>query len=135
MNWELVNLPAVLAAAISTFLVGGLWYSPLLFAQAWMRENGFSETDLRRHSKGRAFGGSAVFALIMAFNLALFLADEKTDLAWGVAAGALAGVGWVATGLGTVALFENRTWTYIAINSGYQIVSFLVMGAILGAWR
>lgn len=135
MNWELVNPLAVLAAALSTFVVGGVWYSPLLFARAWMRVNGFSEADVRRHSKGRAFGGSAVFALIMAFNLALFLADEKTDLTWGVTAGALAGVGWVATGIGTVALFENRSWTYIVINGGYQIVSFLVMGAILGAWR
>ncbi len=135
MNWELVHWPAVAVAALATFVVGGLWYSPLLFAKPWMRVNGFSEADLQRQSKTRAFGGSAGFALIMSLNLALFLADEGTNLAWGLAAGGLAGVGWVATGLGMTALFENRSWTYIAINSGYHIVSFLVMGAILGAWR
>ncbi len=135
MNWEHVNLLAVLAAALSTFIVGGLWYSPLMFAKAWMHANGFSEPDLQRQSKGRAFGGSAVFALIMSLNLAIFLADEKTDLAWGIAAGGLAGVGWVATGLGMTALFENRSWSYIAINGGYHAVTFLIMGAILGAWR
>jgi len=32
-------------------------------------------------------------------------------------------------------MFENRSWVYIGINAGYQIVSFVVMGAILGAWR
>lgn len=135
MNWEHINLLAVVAAAVSTFVIGGFWYSPLLFAKAWMRSNGFTEADLLRHSKARTFGGAAIFALIMALNLALFLADEKTDLAWGITAGGLAGLGWVATGLGTTALFENRSWTYIAINGGYHVVSFLVMGAILGGWR
>lgn len=135
MNWELVHWPAVVIAALATFVVGGLWYSPLLFAKPWMRVNGFSEADLQRQSKARAFGGSAGFALVMSLNLALFLADEKTDLTWGLAAGGLAGVGWVAAGLGMTALFENRSWTYIAINGGYHVVSFLVMGAILGAWR
>lgn len=135
MNWELVHWPAVVIAALATFVVGGLWYSPLLFAKPWIRVNGFSAADLQRQSRVRAFAGSAVLALIMSLNLALFLADEKTDLTWGLAAGGLAGVGWVAAGLGMTALFENRSWTYIAINAGYHVVSFLVMGAILGAWR
>jgi hypothetical protein len=132
---ENVNFWAVLVAALASFLVGGLWYSPMLFAKVWMRANGFSEEDLKKNNMARAFGFSFLFALIMSFNLAMFLADSKTDLAWGATAGALAGVGWVATGFATVALFENRSWTYIAVNVGYQIISLVLMGAILGAWR
>jgi hypothetical protein len=41
----------------------------------------------------------------------------------------------VALGIATVALFERRPWSYILINGGYWIVSFVVMGTILGAWR
>jgi len=43
----------------------------------------------------------------------------KTTVVWGMTAGALAGVGWVAAGLGIIALFENRSWTYILVNGGY----------------
>ena len=135
MKLEHVYLLPILVAALSTFLLGGLWYSPLLFGKAWLRENKFTAEDANRINQARAFGGSAVFALIMSANLAMFLADEKTTLAWGTAAGALAGVGWVATAIAVIGLFENKSWTYIGINAGYQIVSFVVMGAILGGWR
>jgi hypothetical protein len=52
-----------------------------------------------------------------------------------MAAGALAGFGWVAMAIAIIAVFENRSWSYIAINGGYMTVAFIVMGAILGAWR
>ncbi|MGH9389878.1 MAG: DUF1761 domain-containing protein, partial [Vicinamibacteria bacterium] len=58
-----------------------------------------------------------------------------TTVAWGATAGLLAGLGWVALGIGIVALFERRSWTYILVNGGYFVVAFTVMGAILGAWR
>ena len=77
---------------------------------------------------------SFVFALIMAVNLAMFLDAPDTTVAWGATAGLLAAI-WVALGIGTVALFERRPWSYILINGGYWIVSFVVMGTILGAWR
>lgn len=135
MNPNQLNIAAIVVAALSTFVIGGLWYSPLLFGHAWMRENKFTDADVARGSKVRAFGGSAVLALIMAVNLAFFLADAKTTVTWGMTAGALAGVGWAAASLAIVALFEQKSWAYIAINAGYLIVSFVVMGAILGAWR
>jgi len=135
MNLEHFNIAAVVVAALSTFVIGGLWYSPLLFGRAWMRENKFTEADVARNSKARAFGGTAVLSLVMSANLACFLADAKTTLVWGMTAGALAGVGWAAAAIAVIALFEQKSWTYIAINGGYQIVSFIVMGAILGGWR
>lgn len=135
MKLDQINFLAVLVAALSTFVIGGLWYSPLLFGRAWMRENKFTDADVQGFSKPRSFGGSAVLALVMAANLAMFLAEEKTTVTWGITAGALAGVGWVAAAIGVIGLFENRSWTYLGINAGYQIVAFVVMGAILGAWR
>lgn len=135
MDMSMVNWLAVVVAALATFLIGGLWYSPALFYNAWLAANGFTKEQAESGSKGRAFGGSFVFALIMAANLAMFLADPKTDWVWGATAGFLAGFGWAAMAVGTVALFENRPWSYILINGGYHAVSFTVMGAILGAWR
>ena len=135
MDFSTINYFAVLAAALSTFVLGGLWYSPLLFGKAWMRANNFTDADLQTFSKARMFGWSFFLALIMALNLAMFLAAPNTNLKWGMAAGALAGLGWVAMSIAIIGLFENKSWKYIAINGGYMTVAFVIMGAIIGAWR
>lgn len=129
------NFLAALVAALSTFLVGGLWYSPLLFARPWMELNGLTDADLKRGGMAKIFGGSFMLALVASLNLAFFLADGKRDLAWGATAGALAGVGWVATAFGSTYLFERKPFKLFLINAGYHAVTFVLMGAILGAWK
>lgn len=135
MDFSSINYFAVLAAAVSTFVLGGLWYSPLLFGKAWMRANSFTDADLQTFSKARMFGWSLLFSLVMSLNLAMFLSGPTTNLTWGMAAGGLAGFGWVAMAIAIVGLFENKSWKYIAINGGYMTVAFVIMGAIIGAWR
>lgn len=130
-----INYLAVFAAAFSAFVLGGVWYSPVLFQKAWMKANGFSDADVAKGSPAAMFGGAFVLCLIMSANLAAFLAGPETTVAWGAAAGALAGVGWVACGIGVVALFERRPAAYSLINGGYWAVALTIMGAILGAWR
>src|SRR6185436_16710421 len=130
-----INHFAVIAAALATFVIGGLWYSPLLFHKAWMNANGLTEQDLNKGSMGKVFGISFLFSLIMAYNLAAFLSGPDTTVAWGAAAGALSGIGWVALSIGILGLFERRSLKYVLINGGYFAVSFVVMGLILGAWR
>jgi hypothetical protein len=71
----------------------------------------------------------------MAANLAAFLGDPSVTFGFAVFAGVAAGLGWAAMGLGVIALFERRPWSYILVNGGYLTVSFAAMGAILGAWR
>jgi hypothetical protein len=129
-----INHLAVIAAALSAFGIGGLWYSPLLFHRAWMNANGLTEKDLNKGT-ARVFGLSFLFSIIMSYNLAAFLAGPDTTVRWGAIAGGLAGIGWVALSIGVLALFERRSWKYILINGGYFAVSFVVMGTILGAWR
>jgi hypothetical protein len=130
-----INWFAVLAAAVSTFVLGGLWYSPFLFGRAWMRVNNLNEADLAKSNMAKIFGLSFFFAVIMAANLAAFLAEPKTTASWGATAGFLAGFGWVTLAIATIALFERRSWKYTLINGGYMTVSFVIMGLILGAWR
>jgi Protein of unknown function (DUF1761) len=130
-----LNWLAVVAAAVSTFVLGGLWYSKALFGRAWMSVNRLNDADLAKGNRIKLFGLSFVFALIMAANLAAFLAEPKTTASWGATAGFLAGFGWVALAIATIALFERRSWKYVLINGGYMTVSFLIMGLIIGAWR
>ena len=128
------NYLAILVAAVSTFLLGGIWYGPL-FGRAWMRECGFTEESLKRMGgMGRIFALSFVLELIMAFNLAAFIGGKAT-LAFGLFAGAAAGVGWVTLAFGVTYLFEHRSLKLFLINASYHAVAFTIMGAILGAWR
>jgi hypothetical protein len=131
MDLSRVNYVAVVVAALSSFLIGGLWYSPILFAKAWMREAGLDEARLRE-KVATVFAGAFVLALVIALNLAVFLGEHAT-IAWGAGAGALAGIGWAATSLATVFLFERRSLMLIVIDGGYLAVSYTVMGAIIGA--
>lgn len=130
-----INYFAVLAAAVSAFVLGGLWYSPLLLYRPWLRANGFTEADVQKGNPATIFGLAFVFSLAMAANLAAFLAGPGTTAAWGTTAGALTGFGWVAPAIGVVALFERRPWSYILVNGGYWGVALTMMGAIIGAWR
>ncbi len=130
-----INVWAVLAAAVVNFVVGGMWYSPALFGRIWMRANGFTEEDLKKGSPAKIFGLSFLFCLVMSANLAAFLAGPETTFPFALAAGTAAGLGWAALGLGVIALFERRPWSYLIVNGGYLTVSFAAMGAILGAWR
>jgi len=123
---------AVLLAALATFLIGGLWYSPVLFAKAWMRHTGLTEQDLARGSKAAVFGGAFLNALVASLVLALFL-GPKTGAAFGATAGFMVGFGWVGTSLATTFLFERRPRALIAIDAGYHVISFTLMGLILGA--
>lgn len=135
MNPEYINVPAVFVAAVLPFVLGGLWYSPVLFGKAWMRENRFSDEDLAGGDQPKIFGLSFVFFLLMSANLAAFLATPDTTLAFGILAGFLAGFGWVALSIAVIALFERRSLNYMLINGGYMVVAFMIMGTVLGAWR
>ncbi len=136
MHHELsFNYLAILAATVSTFLLGGLWYSPLMFGAAWLKEVGVNpEAPGEKEKLGRIMGVSFVLELIMAFNLAAFIGAKSTWV-FGMAAGAAAGFGWVALALGVTYLFERRSLRLFFINAGYQGVAFTIMGAILGAWH
>ena len=63
MNLSLVNVWAILVAAISAFVIGGLWYSPALFGRAWERANGFAESP---KAQPKVFVLSFLFSLLMA---------------------------------------------------------------------
>lgn len=128
-----VNLLAVLTAAVASFLLGGLWYSPLLFAKAWQREAGVSDAQMKNANMGLIFGLSFVLSLVAAFVFALFL-GPRPPLALGLGAGSSAGLCWVASSFGINYLFERRSLKLFLINGGYHTLQFTVIGLILALW-
>ncbi|MBB5393992.1 DUF1761 domain-containing protein [Mucilaginibacter sp. AK015] len=134
MDTSLINWPAVIVAALSGFIVGGIWYAPPVFGNAWMTDSNLTTQQVQKGNKAKIFGFTLLFSLIMAANLAAFLAAPKTDVSWGATAGFLAGV-WTFGAIAIHSLFELKSWRYIFINGGYSVVSLTIMGAIIGIWR
>lgn len=131
-----INLLAVVAAALSSFLLGGLWYSPVLFGRAWARGNGMTPEQAAAKTKHPAwvFGGAFVLSLVAAFVFALFLGpNPAVDSA--MKAGFAAGACWVAASFGINYLFANRTLQLWLIDGGYHTVQFTLFGLILGLWH
>lgn len=130
-----INHIAVFVCAIANLALGALWYSPALFYKAWSRETNLSEEQLAKSNPAKTYGLAFFFALIISYNLAFFLGDAQTGAAWGATAGFLAGFGFSALIFAIVALFEQKSWKYIFINSGFITVYFTLIGFILGVWR
>jgi hypothetical protein len=128
-----VNWLAVIAAALSMFVLGAVWYSPLLFVKPWAKAAGLEIDYANRGNFPLILGISFVLTLIMAANLAFFVngLDLGTTIFYSVAAG----LGWAALSLWVISLFERRPFAYVLINGGYLTVGFAIMGLILGLWR
>jgi len=129
-----INHIAVIVCAVMSLVIGFVWWSPFLFQKPWQAEVGLSDEQLAKANPAKTFGLSFLLAWIVSYNLAFFLGAPGTTWQWGIAAALLAAT-WVVTMFVIIALFEQRTFRYIAINCGYVIVYFAVIGFILGVWR
>ncbi len=126
-----INWLAVGAAAVSSFILGGVWYSAL-FAKAWQGAAGLTDAQVKAGNPALIFGGSFVLALIASATFAIFLGPD-IDAATGALYGLTAGLCWVAGSFGINYLFERKSLTLFLINGGYHTLQFTLIGAILGA--
>ena len=126
-----MNYLAVIVAAVSSFMLGGLWYSPALFGKAWNAENGGEKPP---GHPAKVFGVSFVFSLIAAACFAYWLGPAPA-LDAALCAGALAGAGLVATSFGINYQFAQRSTKLWLIDGGYHTAQFLIFGLILGLWH
>jgi uncharacterized protein DUF1761 len=140
MEFMGVNLWSVLAAAVATMIVGFLWYSPFLFAKPWTLAMGYDPNDKAkmeemRRGAGKLYGITFVASLISAFVLAKII-DVTTVSAvlYGMKIGFAVWLGFVTTVQLTSTLFKRRPIKLYLIDTGYQLVCYLAMGAILAKW-
>ncbi|MDP4223642.1 MAG: DUF1761 domain-containing protein [Bacteroidota bacterium] len=129
-----LNWLAIIVAAVSAFVLGALWYSPLLFVKRWKKESGVTDEMVKNTNMVQLFGLSFLLSLIASFFLAMFI-GAKAGAGFGAMAGFMAGLGWVFTFMGISYLFERKSLVHFLINSLYSIVSLTIMGLIIGAWQ
>lgn len=133
-----VNYLAVLTSGVVIFVLGGLWYSRALFAKRWMALMGKSEADLKAGSSGAVplmlllvfvCGLLAAWALAVTLNHFANPTPVRGAMVGGLWLG-FAGATSYANGL--FSMKPKQLWL---IDSGYNLVSFMLAGLILGAWR
>jgi hypothetical protein len=127
-----LNWLAIAVATLSSFVLGSLWYGPL-FGKGWMQDTGMTKEKGAQVSMLKTFGGTFVLNLAIAFALATLIGPHA---GWkmGLHAGLFGGLFFVATAIGVIYLFEQRSLRLWLINSGYQVVNFSIMGTIIGLW-
>jgi hypothetical protein len=158
-----INFLAIIGAALSTLVVGFIWYNPKVFGTIWMRETGTTEESAKQGANmAMIFGMSIVYAFFIAFVLqfltihqygamgmvggnieaakpsyAAFMADYGTayrTFKHGALHGFITGLFFALPVVGTSALYERRSWKYTMIVGGYWVVACTIMGGIVCAW-
>jgi len=135
-----INFLAVFVAAIASMVLGFLWYSPMLFARPWTRLMGIDPDDKVKLAEmqkgaGKLYGISFVASLVSAIVLAKIIAISTViTIPYGMKVGFAVWLGFVATVQLTGALFAKQPTKLFLINTGYQLVCYLAMGAILAKW-
>lgn len=133
-----INYLAVVVAAVAAFAVGGIWYSPLLFANQWVKAHGYSEEQVKAMQKnaGKAYGVSLVCQWLIAMAIAVLVGYLHLEhLSQGLKLGLLVWVGF-ALPLGLMAtMFTEKRITVFYIDTGYQLVYLLIISTIITAWH
>ncbi|HYW37270.1 MAG TPA: DUF1761 domain-containing protein [Terriglobales bacterium] len=130
----------MLVSAIATMVIGFLWYSPVLFANPWMRLMGIDPNDKAKiaemqKSAGKIYSLAFVASIASAAVLAKIIDLTSVDtISYGMKIGFGVWLGFVTTVQLTGALFGKQPTKLYLINTGYQLVCYLVMGAILAKW-
>ena len=159
-----VNPWAYLVSTLIVLPVGFIWYNPKVFGSIWMREAGVNADAAKNANMFKIFGLTLLFSAMATLLLqsivvhqfgalsmiggmvvtnpkpsyAAFMADYGTTFRTfkhGMLHGAMTGLFLALPIIGTNSLFENKSWKYIFINTGYFVVCFTLQGGILSAWE
>lgn len=124
---------AILVAAVAAFAVGAIWYAPPLFGRPFQRLLG-PVSGLKKPGFAASLLAGFALELVRAYVMLMLVAATG---AFSLGAGAETGFwAWLlfAAGVAINNLYERRSWKLFAINAGYHLLAFLVMGAILATW-
>lgn len=159
-----INFVALLLAAVVTLATGFIWYHPKVFGTIWMRENNFTQEELRKGNMLKIFGFTYIFSLMITMILmaltihqsgavgmvggppmlanakpsfAAFMADYGTayrTFKHGALHGFMSGLFFAFPIIGINGLFERKSWKYIFIHAGYWMLTLMLMGGIICAF-
>ncbi len=158
-----INFIALLLSALSTLVVGFIWYHPKVFGTIWMNEAGITEEQMKGSNMILIFGMSILYAFLISFILQFlvihqsgamgmiggdptkalpsfqaFMADYGTafrTFKHGALHGFMTGLFFALPVIGVGALYERRSWKYVLIAGGYWVITCMIMGGIICAMQ
>lgn len=159
------NFLAVLVAALSSFAVGFIWYNPKVFGTIWMKEAGMTQEQSEKGNMLKIFGLTFVYSLMIAFMMPTIVIHQMGAMSMvggpafvetakpsyhafmsdygdafrtfkhGALHGLLSGIFIALPIISINGLFEQKSWKYMAIQSGYWITILTIMGSIICGWK
>ena len=130
-----VNFLSIVVAAAAYMALGALWYSPVLFGNAWMKGIGKTKEQLTAGSSPVSYLLAYILSFIAAYGIARIMVwTGRNTVADGVVIGLLVGVCFVLAAMGINDLFEGRPKGLTVMNILYHIAGFILIGIIIGAW-
>lgn len=138
----IVNYWAIIVSAVVSVVLGMIWYNPKVFGTAWIEAQGknMDEMMAKMKASGKSMTGNYVIQVVASLVMAYVL-DHFVSLLGliGFAAGAELGfwlwLGFIATAMVGMVLWEGRPWKYYAIVAGYHLVNLILISGIIAAWQ
>lgn len=135
-----INHLAIIGATIAAFLLGALWYSPLLFGNPWFESRGIlpkkTAAEAARVKNPTTHLIATALMLIVAYVLNLFLRWlQVTTITDALSVGFFVWLGFMVT-IGFInAIYENRSLSLFAVHSIYCLAYLELMAVVLTLWR
>jgi Protein of unknown function (DUF1761) len=124
------NLLAIFVAALSGFMIGGIWYGPL-FGKVWQREIGLNQEALEATNPYKLYGLTFLFSVLSAVFLGHLLAStgvSKPQSVMMISVGVA--LGFIVPAIGTNYLFGRKSGTLFAIDAGYWLAFYAAMAGV-----
>ncbi|MEI7423201.1 MAG: DUF1761 domain-containing protein [Prolixibacteraceae bacterium] len=138
MIYPFINVWAVLAGTLALWVLGALWYSPVLFGKTWQKEVEFKEEGLSKGNVAIVFGLSFLLMLFMVWALNFVINSHKPEdvnMLRGLYYGIFTGFFFSMMTMGVNYLYQRRSVTLWLIDGFYMVIGLGIAGMILGGWR
>lgn len=131
-----INQPAVWILVLIHQIIGGIWYSPFLFANKWMMLTGKTAEQFSNADAVKPYVVSFISSIITVYTMAyLFKKLNVENFISGMFFAFLFWIAFLYVELATNNSFELRPYGLTLINGGKSLVTFLVSGFVLGFWK
>jgi hypothetical protein len=132
-----INYFAVLAAALLNVALGWAWYSQMLFGVTWMKMVGLENSDME--NKKMLYRGM-ILGLISSLSIAYVLVHFQyiagvENVTEALILGFWLWFGFIATVSINMVAWEQKPWKLFFINTGFYLLSVLLMSIVLSIWR
>ncbi|WP_234571511.1 DUF1761 domain-containing protein [Rhodohalobacter sp. 614A] len=129
-----LNWLSILVATVVYFVLGALWYSPVLFGNIWMKLRNLDKETMEQPNPV-IYLYSVILQFIGVISLAMFITVLGVNSAGnGALIGFGAGAGFVFSLAGTTGIFTNIPMKLHFLDNGYHVVGLVLAGLVLGWW-